>query len=68
MSATAMLAAQPPAAALAAVRIRPSLRHVAIHVWNLPKMAAFYEAVLGLIRTDQGHGGANAPVDFIFPT
>lgn len=52
----------------AGVRIRPSLRHVAIHVWDLPRMAQFYENVLGLIRTDQGNGGAIAPVDFIFYT
>jgi len=54
--------------AAAPTRIRPSLRHVAIHVWDLPKMAAFYESVLGLIRTDEGHGGPNAPVDFVFFT
>lgn len=46
---------------------RPQLTHVAIHVWDLPRMAAFYEGVLGLIRSDEGRG-ANYPVDFIFLT
>jgi catechol 2,3-dioxygenase len=48
-------------------RVRASLRHVAIHVWDLPRMAAFYEGVLGLLPTDGGRG-ANAPVDFMFYT
>jgi catechol 2,3-dioxygenase len=50
-----------------ATRVRPMLTHAAIYVWDLPKMASFYETVLGLVRTDQGHSN-NAGVDFIFFT
>jgi catechol 2,3-dioxygenase len=47
--------------------VRPLLTHAAIYVWNLPRMAAFYESVLGLVRTDEGKG-TSAPVEFIFFT
>ena len=48
-------------------KIRPSLTHAAIYVWDLPRMAAFYETVLGLERTDEGRA-TSAPVEFIFFT
>ncbi len=48
-------------------KIRPLLTHAAIYVWDLPKMASFYETVLGLVRTDEGHA-SSAPVEFIFFT
>lgn len=48
-------------------KIRPSLTHAAIYVCDLPKMAKFYETVLGLVRTDQGRA-TSAPVEFIFYT
>lgn len=51
----------------AEVRIRPLLTHAAIHVWDLPRMARFYETVLGLVRTDEGRA-RSAPLDFIFFT
>jgi len=57
----------PAAATTGPLPVRPMLTHAAIHVWDLPRMARFYEAVLGLMRTDQGHS-ANYKVDFIFYT
>jgi catechol 2,3-dioxygenase len=48
-------------------RVRPMLTHAAIYVWDLQKMAGFYETVLGLVRTDQGRA-TNAPVELIFFT
>lgn len=51
----------------AEVRVRPLLTHAAIHVWDLPAMARFYETVLGLVRTDEGRA-SSAPLDFIFFT
>ena len=66
MNAPQNLEIAPPSAATSAL-LRPRLTHVAIHVWDLAAMAAFYEGVLGVIRSDQGRG-ANFPVDFIFYT
>lgn len=54
-------------AAKTGMKVRPSLTHAAIHVWDLPKMAEFYETVLGLLRTDEGRM-MNSPLDFIFYT
>ena len=51
----------------AGVKVRPLLTHAAIYVWDLPKMARFYESVLGLVRTDEGRAHS-APLDVIFFT
>ncbi len=45
--------------------LKPQLTHMAIFVWDMPKMRQFYTDVFGLTVTDEGRH-TSAPVDMVF--
>jgi catechol 2,3-dioxygenase len=51
--------------AITTADLRPQLTHMAIFVWDMPKMRQFYTDVFGLTVTDEGRHTA-APVDMVF--